>query len=189
MTTSTIDPPTTATPEDEARPPRRWVRWVLVAVCLPIVAMWVYAFGFASKEAAAHIDDKAWTERAEDICAAATDERDQLVDTRKITEAGPDALLERAAIVDQATAILERMLDEVVAQRPASAEDQRLVDKWEGYYRTYIADRRAYTEQLRNGGENRFNETAIDDGPVSRLIDDFVQPNRMSSCASPKDLS
>jgi hypothetical protein len=175
-------------PADE-RPPRRWVRWVLVLVCLPIVAMWVYAYGFATKKAAVHLDDTAWTERAEDICSAANAQRDELFDARKIDDAGPDALLRRADIVDEATAIIETMLDDIVAVRPGSDADRQLVDQWEGYYRTLIADRKAYTAGLRNGEPNRFDETVVDDQPLSGFLDDFAKPNRMPSCVSPKDLS
>lgn len=170
-------------------PPRRWVRWLLFVICLPIVAMWVYAYGFATKEAAVHLDDQAWTERAEGICAAANDQRDELFDPRKIDEAGPNALLQRADVVDEATLIIERMLDEIVAVRPDNSADRELVAQWEGYYRTLIADRKAYTAGLRNGQPNRFDETVVDDQPLSSFLDDFAKPNHMPSCVSPKDLS
>jgi len=188
-----VNAPTLVRPEPNDpgpdRPPRRWVRWVLVLVCLPILGMWIYAFGFASKEAAVHLDDTAWTERAERICADANDQRDLLFDPRHIDDAGPGALLERAAIVDQATDILERMLDEIVVVQPDSADDRALVLQWEGYYRTLIEDRRDYTARLRAGGPNRFDETVVDDQPLSGFLDDFARPNRMPSCVSPKDLS
>lgn len=178
-----------AVPPPEERPPRRWVRWVLVLVCLPIVAMWVYAYGFATKEAAVHLDDTAWTERAEGICSAANAQRDELFDARKISDAGPDALLERADIVDEATAILEQMLNDIVAVRPAGAEDRALVAQWEGYYRTLLQDRKDYTAALRAGQPNRFDESVVDDQPLSSFLDDFAKPNFMPSCVSPKDLS
>ena len=85
---------------------------MLVLVCLPVVAMWIYAYGFATKRATVHIDDRAWTERAESICAVANNQRDELFDPRKIDDVRSDALIERAAIVDQATEILERMLND-----------------------------------------------------------------------------
>lgn len=178
-----------AAPPPDQRPPRRWVRWALFAACLPIVAMWVYAYGFASKKAAVHLDDTAWTQRAERICAAANAQRDELFDPRTIGEAGPDALRERADIVDQATLIIERMVDEIVAELPDSDVDRRLVRQWEGYYRTLIEDRRDYTAQLRDGGPNRFDETVVEDQPLSGYLDDFAKPNRMPSCVSPRDLS
>jgi hypothetical protein len=174
---------------DPDKAPRKWVRWVLVLVCLPIVAMWVYAYGFATKRATVHIDDRAWTERAESICAVANNQRDELFDPRKIDDVQGDAMIERAAIVDQATEILERMLNAIVAVQPASAGDRALVAQWEGYYRTLIEDRRAYTTDIRAGAANQFNETVVDDQPLSGYLDDFAKPNFMPSCISPKDLS
>ena len=187
--TSTMERPAPAGPPTDERPPRRWVRWMLVVLCLPIVAMWVYAYGFATKEAAVHLDDKAWTERAENICAAANAQRDELFDPRKIDDAGPDALIQRAVIVDKATAIIERMLDDIVAVQPDNSTDRQLVAQWEGYYRTLIQDRKAYTAGLREGKPNRFDETVVDDQPLSSFLDDFAKPNYMPSCVSPKDLS
>ena len=58
-----------------------------------------------------------------------------------------------------------------------------------GYYRTLIEDRRAYTTDLRAGAANQFNETVVDDQPLSGYLDDFAKPNFMPSCISPKDLS
>ncbi len=171
------------------RPPRKWVRWAIVLVCLPIVAMWIYAFGFATKKATVHLDDTAWTDRAQRICEDANARRDELFDPRKIDDAGPAALAERARIVDEATDIIERMLDQIVAVQPSSAEDRALVSQWERYYRTLIQDRHDYTAQLRAGGPNRFDETVLDGQPLSGFLDDFALPNFMPDCASPKDLS
>jgi hypothetical protein len=183
----TIVRPDGGAPEPE-RPPRKWVRYVIVLVCLPVLAMWIYALGFADKTATVHLDDTAWTERAEGICQQANGQRDALFDPRRIDDVGPDALDERAAIVDQATDILEHMLDAVVVVQPDSADDRALVLQWEGYYRTLIQDRRDYTARLRAGGPNRFDETVVDDQPLSSFLDDFALPNFMPSCVSPKDL-
>lgn len=188
MTTAMESPPASAGPPDDP-PPRRWVRWVLVLVCLPIVAMWVYGYVFATKQAAVHLDDRAWTERAEDICATANAERDLLFDSRKISDAGPDALQERADIVDQATQIIERMIDDIVAVQPSGETDRALVAQWEEYYRTLIQDRWDYTAGLRAGEPNRFDETVVDNQPISGFLDDFAKPNFMPSCVSPRDLS
>lgn len=186
--TQTLTPPTGATPPAD-KPPRTWVRWVILVACLPVVAMWVYAYGFASKEAAVHLDDTAWTQRAESICEAANLQRDQLFDPRKIDDAGPDALIQRATIVDEATDIIERMLNEIVVVQPVNSADRSLVAQWEGYYRTLIQDRRAYTQGLREGNPNQFNETVVEGQPLSSYLDDFAKPNFMPECVSPNDLS
>ena len=43
------------------------------------VVFWTWALFFASKEAVNRIDDRAWAERAESICAAAEEEHRPVV--------------------------------------------------------------------------------------------------------------
>ena len=84
--------------------------------------MWVYAF-FASKKAVNRIDDRAWAERAETICARANDRAARAGRLpRSIDEPATRRCSPNAAIVDQATDILERMLDEVVAVEPSDEQ-------------------------------------------------------------------
>ena len=90
----------------------------LVLVFALIGSMWVYALFFASKEVVNEINDRAWTERAEIICKDAATERIALADFRPITDAGADALLERAKIVDLATDTLDAMLLKLEATKP-----------------------------------------------------------------------
>ena len=56
---------------------------IAVAISL-MLAMWVYALFFASKEVANEIGDQAWTARAELICQEAADERIALADFRPL---------------------------------------------------------------------------------------------------------
>lgn len=169
--------------------PRRWLRALLTLICLGLLTMWIYAFFFASKEAVGRLDDRAWTERAESICVTANEQRDELADSRRIDEAGPDALTERAAIVDEATDIVEQMLDDVTKARPSGPDDPALVARWEEFYRALIEDRRAYADVLRAGENEPFRETAEEGAPISEWINDFVVVNEMTSCAAPLDLS
>ena len=141
---------------------QRLVKPALLIVCLGIAAMWVYAFGFASKESVNRIGDTAWQQYAESRCAVAKKERIALADMRKVNEVGPEALRERATIVDKATDTLERAIDDISAQSIADEKGRAIVPLWLADYRTYIADRRAYTEQLRRGDR----EAA---GPEDRL--------------------
>jgi hypothetical protein len=171
------------------RPGRTWVKILIGLVCLGLAAMWVYGFFFASRDAVSRVDDLSWSERAEEICAAANQERFGLADERRIDDAGPDALAERAAIIDQATLIVEQMIDDVVSVPPAGVEDKAIVDTWEGFYRQLITDRRAYTDTLRAGENRPFAETAEDGAPISEWINDFTVANEMTECSAPLDLS
>ena len=86
-----------------------------------LVVMWVYAFGFASKESVNKINDQAWTVRAEDICKQAMTERLALADLRQISDAGVNALSDRADLVDKATDTLEGAIASISEVSPTDA--------------------------------------------------------------------
>lgn len=174
------------------RPGRRFspVRILLTVVVLLLVAMWVYAFGFASKEAAYRVDDDAWRERAQQICEDYEAKRLELVDTEDgyIAEPTEEQMLERADVVDRATDILEEELAAVLALPLSTDRDRQIVSDYEGFYRTLIADRRRYTEQLRAFDLQPYTETKVDGGPVTNVITDFTTVNEIKACAPPGEL-
>lgn len=163
---------------------------LLTVVILLIVAMWVYAFGFASKKAAYRVDDDAWRARAEQLCTEYRAERLKLVDTSEgyIAEPTPAQMVERADLVDRATDILERQLADIVAVQPASQRDRSLVQEYEGYWRTVFADRRAYTQRLRDLQLEPYFETSVEGSPVTNLLTDFAVVNQMPTCTPPNEL-
>lgn len=182
--------------ETDARRPATRVatRVVLALVIVGFVAFWTWALFFASKEAVNKIDDRAWAERAERICAEANESRSELSDYRSIGDVDDAALAElireRADIVDRATDIVEQMLDDVVAVEPADAKGRAIVPQWEAEYRSYIASRRTYADDLRAAGENLpFYEPGADGIPISERLATFAGDNEMPSCAPPSDLS
>jgi hypothetical protein len=170
--------------------PRYAARAALVVGLLAFSAFWTWALFFASKEPVNRIDDRAWAARAEEICAAADEQRVALADFRTMRDATPQMVRERADIVDDATAILEQMLDDVVADPPDDAKGRAVVPLWEDDYRTYLADRRAFTAELRATGENvAFYESAMGGIPISEKLETFAADNHMASCAPPRDLT
>ena len=158
-------------------------RYVLVVVVVGFAAFWMWALFFASKEAINRFDDRAWAAQAEQICARADDERDALIDLREVDGDDPAMLAERAAIVDRATDVLDRMLDDVVAVLPDDPKGRELVPRWEADYRAYLADRREFTERLRGARTSAFTETAVDGIPISDKLEVFAGDNEMPSCA------
>lgn len=168
---------------------QRIVKPLLVTVCVGIAVMWVYAFGFASKESVNRIGDEAWQQYAEQRCAAAEEERIELADMRRLSDVGSDALRQRADIVDKATDTIERALDEIAAQPVADEKGQAIVPLWIADYRTYIEDRREYADALRSGYNDPFAETKVDGIPISEKVSTFAADNLMKSCAAPIDLS
>jgi len=161
----------------------------LVVVFALIGAMWVYALFFASKEVVNEIADRAWTEQAEIICKDAAIDRIAFADFRPITDAGADALIERAKLVDLATDTLDRMLLKLEATKPQDAKGQAIIPLWISDYRTYINDRRAYADQLRLGSNVPFGESIVMGIPLSEKLSTFAADNFMKSCKPPMDLS
>jgi hypothetical protein len=161
----------------------------LVVLLTLIGAMWVFALFFASKEVVNEIADRAWTERAEIICKEAATDRIALADFRPLTDAGADALLERAQIVDLATDTLDDMLIKLEATKPTDAKGQAIIPLWISDYRKYIIDRRAYAEQLRLGTNVPFGESIVMGIPLSEKLSTFAADNYMKSCKPPMDLS
>ena len=172
---------------DEAPPqPSPW-RYVILGVVVVFAAFWIWALFFASKESINGIGEDDWSDRAQAICEAADAQRQDLADFREVAD---DAALlaERGDIVDRATDILEGMLDDVVAVQPAGAKGAELVPLWEADYRTYLGDRRAFSDDLRAGHDEPFAETVVDGIPISEKVTQFATDNRMAACAPPTDL-
>lgn len=168
---------------------RRALQVFLGAICLTIAVFWVYAFLFASKEGINVLEDKTWTVRAEEICKNANLERDKLVDLRRIDSVAGDALAERADIIDKATAIIQKMLDDVTAQVPIGVEDAKLSSRWQEIYQNWINGRIEYTAKLRTGENAPFAELMLEGSPISDSINDFTTNNRMTSCGAARDLA
>ena len=168
---------------------RRMLQVFLGSICLIIAIFWVYAFFFASKEGVNVLEDKAWTIRAEEICRNANLERDKLVDLRRINSVEGDALAERADIIDKATTIIQKMLNDVTDQVPTGSDDAKLTEIWRGIYQDWIDGRINYTAKLRTGENAPFAESMREGSPVSDSINDFTTNNRMKSCGAAMDLA
>jgi hypothetical protein len=185
--TATATPP--AAPA-EGSPPRRspW-RYVIGTVVVLFAAFWIWALFFASKESVNRIGDRAWAARAQGICEAAKTQRMALADLRHVDENDLAMLAEKGDIVDRATDIVERMIDDVTAVRPSDPKGRAIVPDWTRDYRTYIEDRREFADDLRAGKNEAFAETAVDGIPISEKLTVFAGDNRMPDCAPPVDLA
>jgi len=189
MKTIVEDPPDSSSPPV---PPRRhhWLRWVVIVVCLLIGAMWAYAFLWAPSKGVYRVDDGHWRSSAQSICQAATVERVKLIDTGGgfIARPTPEQMTQHANVVDTATDIIEKMLDDVVAVPVPTARDRELVATFEKYYRVIISDRRAYTANLRQFKVVPYEETSVNGGPVTNVVTDFTSGNDIKACVPPGEL-
>ena len=169
---------------------RRSLQVFLATICLGIAVFWIWALFFPpTKQSVAKVDDVAWTIRANEICNQANLERDKLVDLRRIDTVSGDALAERADIIDKATVIVQKMLDDVTSQVPSGVKDADLMNTWKDIYQDWIDGRIDYTAVLRTGDNAPFAESMLEGGPVSDYINDFAVANRMTSCSAPMDLA
>lgn len=183
----------TATPNPQLRPGRTWVK-VLLGILLALTAsMWIYYFFFASEQGVYQLEDETWRLQAKPICQAAQDERATLEDTSEGYIENPtlEQMQQRADIVDQATDIVEQMLNDIVAIPVASENDQIRMQVFEENYRIILEDRRRYTASLRAGDLVAYTETVVGGGPVSNVVTDFtagVKGNDVPECSPPGEL-
>ena len=169
------------------------VRALLTVLCLMVAGMWVYYFFFASDQGVYQLEDATWRTTAKPICAAAQAERNALVDTTAgyISNPTPEQMKQRADIVDKATSIIEKMLDDIMAIPVATDRDRALLKVFDENYRIVIGDRRRYTTELRAGRLVAYSETVVAGGPVSNVVLDFtagVKGNDVPECSPPGEL-
>ena len=168
----------------------RLARIVLTIACTGIFAMWVYAFGFASRESFNRIGDDAWKARSEARCLIAENERFALQDLGKMNANDTAALKKKADIVETATDSLERAINDIAQDTPTDTKGQELVPQWISDYRIYIQNRRQFIDKLRTASTRPyFSETEVEGVPISERIGKFARENDMRTCQPPLDLS
>ncbi len=155
----------------------------MITVVLGLLVMWIYAFGFADKQAAAKLDDPAWSIRAEAICL----ERNETLRgmASEVRQTSDGSTVELGNAVASATTVIEAALDATVAELPTGDIDRRLIAEYERLYRVYIADRKVAQNLLQAGTMTELNETLENGSPVSKILADFVSVNLMDACRVP----
>ena len=166
------------------------VKVLLTGICILIGAMWVYAFGFASRESMNRIGDESWMARSEARCLIAENDRFAMENLNRLDPTSRADLNKKADIVTIATDSLEAAIDDIEADVPSDPKGKEIVLKWIREYRIYLEDRRDFIEALRTA-ERRpyFAETEIEGVPVSERIGKFARENDMRTCQPPLDLS
>jgi hypothetical protein len=166
------------------------IKIVLTIICSLIGVMWVYAFGFASRESVNRIGDEAWMARSEARCLVAENERFAMEDLQPLNPTNRADLNKKADIVTIATDSLEAAINDIEADIPNDPKGQAIVPEWIREYRIYIEDRRDFIEALRTSDRRPyFAETEIEGVPVSERLGKFARENDMRTCQPPLDLS
>ena len=171
-----------------------WVKIVLTVGCLAVVAMWVFAIFLSDEKGVYRIEDASWRPQALQICADADAAIVALADTEQgfITDPTPEQMTRRADLADQATAILDQMVTDLVSIPVDNDDDRTRLATFEENYRLVIVDRHRYTDALREGRNVDYTETVVGGGPVTNVVTDFtagVKGNEVPLCSPPGDLS
>lgn len=161
---------------------------LIAGALLIFTVFWVWALFFASKEAVNKIEDQAWSLEAEQICQEATVRREALADFRRIDPNDAELLRERGDLIDQATDVLEGMLNAVMARPLTGEKGLAIVPLWEAEYRAFIANRRDFADEVRGGSNAVFRENEAAGTPISNRLRVFAADNQMPSCGPPRDL-
>ena len=177
---------------DDSDGRRRWTptRVLLTAVVIAMLTMWGYvlflAFGPGRQPPIDRLDDPAFAAAAEARCAGALEQVEALP-----VAAASDTAAERADVLAQADEVFAAMLDDLddmVDLAPAGDQRDR-ASAWLADWRTYLGDREAYAEALRDdpGARLLVSEKAGEGRQITGWIDEFANANHMPSCTTPVD--
>ena len=179
----------TTLPEAEVEEPlsMSWSvgRVLAVLVMVSIAIFWAVVFlGIPRKENPDRLDDRAFVERTIVRCDAMLEDLADL-------PSGPfvEDPVERAEVLDQATDLVEAMVDAIEADAPTTGDDAISLTGWLGDWRTYIENRRDYATRLRVDPDARLLlDPSLGGDSVDKPIEIFADVNDMPTCATPGDI-
>tara|TARA_B100000029_G_scaffold205678_1_gene203544 strand:+ start:178 stop:702 length:525 start_codon:yes stop_codon:yes gene_type:complete len=147
--------------------------------------LWVYAFFLAPSGNPDRVEDRAWATAAEARCAQALSE----IALLPTAASAPDPAT-RADDLDEATAVVRAMVDDLAALSGGTEDDRDLVAHWLADWEVYVADRLSHAERLRTEGDVKPLLTALASGAGSVLerMNGFARVNDMESCLDPGDM-
>lgn len=179
----------TAPPRRRARRARLATVAVLI-VAAAIGAMWIYAWFFAPRGKADRFDDPAWQARAQQVCASTVTQVRALPPAASFKDIRPKevALVQRAAVIDQATALLTAQVAQLRADEPTNANGRKGVALWLDDWDGYLQNRRDQAQRMRAGEDTPFRVKEQGGAPVTLRMDEFAKTNGMPSCIVPDDI-
>ena len=168
-------------PEDQ---PSRWGRWLGLAAVLAFIVMWIYVIPRGdSVKPEAWLNDRRFPTAAEPVCKAARAKLDKLPEAKDTRTA-----VERAAVIDQGTAILRTMQADLRPLVPAGGEREKYIQQWIDDWSISLRDRDDYAAGLRRDESTEFLETVKYGSQITKAIDGFAKDNNMASCTHPGDV-
>jgi hypothetical protein len=177
---------TTTTETERPDPPRRVTpyRVTAVLILLFVFGIWTYALTRPAKPPPDKLDDASFAVRAQEVCAGTVTALEALPQAFQTSTAD-----ERASVVSQSDDELATMLATLRSFVPTAERDQRMLNEWLGDWETYLGNRHAYVNRLREDGDARIFVAEKDGRQITVAIDRFAEVNDMPSCQTPKDVS
>lgn len=165
---------------------RTVVTRVAIALAASSVLVWVGAIAwgaFADYHPTGWMEDRRFPKAAEPICKAAMK---QVLAFPPAHESRTPA--ERAAVIRESTAVIERMRSDLREVVPDGA-DARWINLWIDDWGLHVKDRLDFAERLETkGAGEEFFETPKAQTQISKSLDHFAEVNEMPSCTTPGDV-
>ncbi|QGG95212.1 hypothetical protein [Actinomarinicola tropica] len=188
--TTTLDPTPPGGDPAPASPRRRRVSLVAAGVAFAaITAFWAWILVYqlqnrGEEDMPDRLDDLSWTAEADRVCAATTERVAELPPAH--TSPTADA---RADVIEEATAEIELMLQELEGLAPADgSRDADITADWIADYRIFLQDRLRFADSLREDPGAQFLVTEKYGSHITKPIDRFARVNEMEACMSPGDV-
>ncbi len=162
----------------------KWGRRLGVAAVLGFIVLWVYVIPRGdSVKPAAWLTDRRFPTAAEPVCKATEKQLAKLPEAKDSRTAA-----DRAAVIDQGTAMLRTMQSELRPLVPAGGEREKYINQWIDDWSIHLADRDEYAAGLRKDESTEFLETVKYGSQITKAIDGFANDNNMPSCTHPGDV-
>lgn len=158
---------------------------MIIALIAATFSVWIYAFsGAARRDPPDLLDQPAFAAAAEEVCAAAYAELDEMPGALDATN-GPDRSRQVLASTDR----LGVMVDELEALATGSERDQQIIGAWLEDWRTLLGDRYRYADAVADDPAAMYviTDTGINE-LLDRRITRLANTNAMPSCTAPGDL-
>ena len=172
---------------------RTWRRpafLIPAGIVVALAVMWVYAIFFAPAGNLDRMHDRAWAAQAEATCAATRVQVLALPSAHSFKDVQPKAkaLSERAAVIDQATILLQRQVEQLGRTTPTDRKGQEGVALWLADWKGYLQSRRDQAARMRAGEDVPFAVAEEGGAPVTLRMDAYAEANDMNSCRTPDDI-
>jgi hypothetical protein len=156
-----------------------------VVGALAMVGFWAWILSGAPKrDNPDRVDDRQYVAAVDRHCRAAVRAIDALPPA--IDSKTPSA---RADVVDEATAVLGRLVDRIEADAPRAGDDAIRLKGWVRDWRIYLGNRRDYATRLQSDRRAQFLVDVNKAGdPIDRPIKNFADINDIPACDPPGDV-